>query len=100
MPPYLLTAPGPALYAASASCIDPNWFCRPERYFAAPLMADDGSYGLMPSPAAVVGMNCISPSAPAEETALGLNPASCEATAASTAGSIPYCAPACWNRFA
>ena len=61
-------------------------------------MADAGSAGLTPSPWAVAGMNCMRPVAPAEETAEELKFDSVLATAASSAGSIPWRAPAETNR--
>jgi hypothetical protein len=49
-----------------------------------------GSYGFVtPSPAAVPGISCIRPCAPAELVAFGLKPDSCAITAWSSFGSTP-----------
>ena len=63
-------------------------------------MADVGSSGFTPEPFAVAGMNCMSPCAPAGETAEALKFDSCEATAASSEASTPWRAPARVNRSA
>ena len=49
---------------------------------------------LTPKRVAVAGMSCISPCAPARETALGLNADSAWMTARTSASSTPYCAAA------
>src|SRR5688572_12488302 len=91
MPPKRCTAPGPALYAASALATSPpkvSSCCL--RYFAPPLMDCTGSSTLVtPRPAAVAGISCARPRAPAGEPALGLKPDSCLIRPASNAGSRP-----------
>src|SRR6266702_87462 len=97
MPPYWLTAPAPALYAVRASGTEPNRARLPERIFAAAPMACAGSKALTPAPAAVDGISCMSPCAPAGLTAWALPPDSCWATAASRPAGRWYCASAAAN---
>src|SRR5689334_6523064 len=91
MPPKRLTAPGPALYAASASAVSPlkaSSCCL--RYLAPPLRFWTGSSTLVtPRPAAVAGISCVRPRAPAGEPASGLKPDSCLTRPASSAGAMP-----------
>src|SRR5581483_3339474 len=49
-------------------------------------MAANGSYGSMPIPAAVSGMNCAMPMAPADENARGSYADSCRSVAAKSSG--------------
>src|SRR5436309_6042865 len=98
MPPYRCTAPAPALYAARASGVELNCLSRPDSIRAAPSTAWDGSSGFTPRPAAVLGISCIRPWAPAGLTARALYPDSTFATAASSFGETPYFAPAWLNR--
>src|ERR1700754_3858132 len=97
MPPKRCTAPGPALYAASAfATAPPNASSCCLRYFAPPLIDCTGSSTLeTPRPAAVPGISCARPRAPAPEPAFGLKPDSCLIRPASSAGSRPLaCAAA------
>src|SRR3954464_1552671 len=66
------------------------------RYLAPPLIDCTGSSTLLtPRPAAVPGMSCVRPRAPAPEPAFGLKPDSCLIRPASSAGSSPLaCAAA------
>ena len=73
-----------------ASTVDLNcWKLRMSKR-AAPSTACAGSKGFTPSDAAVVGMSCMRPSAPAGLTAFGLKPDSCFATAARSDASMRY----------
>ena len=58
IPLYCCTAPEPALYAASAFGIEPNWRIRLDISFACALIDATGSKGSdKPSERAVPGMN-------------------------------------------
>src|SRR3954470_16936434 len=77
MQPHAATAPEPALYAASASGTAANRASRSCIRCAWASIDAAASNGLRrPSPAAVPGMNCAIPWAPAGDTANGLQLAS------------------------
>jgi hypothetical protein len=72
--------------------------------FASLLAALVAGAARMPDPtvpagpeAAVAGLSCMSPRAPALLTARGSRPDSARATEARRAGDTPYLAPACWK---
>ena len=80
---YRSTASGPALYAASAAAYGSAYLPRYAPTYrpssaAAPPMAANGSYGSIPTAAAVSGMNCAMPIAPAAESASSSYADSCK----------------------
>ena len=66
IPPYFLTAPPPALYAARASFLSPLYvFNKPLKCLTPPSIFSQGLYALItPKDFAVLGINCIKPTAP------------------------------------
>ena len=81
--PARMTAFSPALYAARARCLSPlNIVSSSLRYLTPPWMVSVGSMMFWtPKRLAVSGMSCISPRAPARDTADGLKPDSAVITA-------------------